>query len=163
MAKVILICGKICSGKTHYAKKLCEKENAVIFSTDEVTFDLTDNAQGEGYDAFARRVNRYLLKKAAEVVSAGCNVILDWGFWTAAERKAATDYFHARDIQTQWHYMDIDDVRWQENIASRNTQVLEGCGGSDFYVDEGLLKKVTSMFEIPEKWEIDVWHYFDRA
>ena len=27
------------------------------------------------------------MKKAVEIVKAGCNVILDWGFWTKAERQ----------------------------------------------------------------------------
>lgn len=45
MAKVIAICGKICSGKTYYANNLKIKENAVILSTDEATFDLVNNEQ----------------------------------------------------------------------------------------------------------------------
>lgn len=47
MAKVIAICGKICSGKTYYANQMKDKENAVILSTDEATYDLIDNKQGE--------------------------------------------------------------------------------------------------------------------
>ena len=49
MGKVYLICGKICSGKSYYAKSLKEKYNAVILSTDEVTYDLINNEQGEFY------------------------------------------------------------------------------------------------------------------
>ena len=64
MSKVILICGKICSGKSYYANIIKEKENAVILSTDEVTFDLTNNEQGENYDAFACKVNNYLRKNS---------------------------------------------------------------------------------------------------
>ncbi|MBQ9326346.1 MAG: hypothetical protein IJ246_11300 [Clostridia bacterium] len=63
MAEVILICGRICSGKSWYARQLQKKIPSVILSTDEVTWDLTDNAQGEGYVALAQRVNRYLRKK----------------------------------------------------------------------------------------------------
>ena len=47
MARIILICGKICSGKTYYARQLKEKYNAVILSTDEATYDLINNEQGE--------------------------------------------------------------------------------------------------------------------
>ena len=32
MAKLIAICGKVCSGKSYYAKNLREKENAVNLS-----------------------------------------------------------------------------------------------------------------------------------
>ena len=158
MGKVIMICGKICSGKSFYAKSLTEHENAVIFSTDEVTYDLTDNAQGENYDAFAKRVNAYLMKMAAEVAAVGCTVILDWGFWTEADRKTASDYFREKDIAVQWHYIDVAPDRWKRNIAQRNERVLRGEGGSDFYVDDGLLRKVNALFEIPSKEDMDEWH-----
>lgn len=63
MAKLLCICGKIGCGKTYYANRLKEQEHAVFLSTDEVTYDLTNNQQGEGYDEFARKVNLYLRKK----------------------------------------------------------------------------------------------------
>lgn len=158
MSKVILVCGKICSGKSYYANQLKEKENAVILSTDEVTYDLMDNEQGPKYDKFVKRVNAYLMKKSVEIVRAGCNVILDWGFWTKQDRQEAAEFFAARNVTVQWHYIDIDEAAWYRNIAFRNHKILNGEGGSDFYVDEGLLKKVLSKFEVPDKREIDVWH-----
>lgn len=154
---IYLICGKICSGKTVYANKLKAKHTAVILSTDEATYDLIDNAQGEFYNGFARRVNRYLMKKAAEIAAAGADVILDWGFWTQADRQEVSQYFRSRILSFQWHYIDIPDSLWRKNIASRNARILAGKGGSDFYVDDGLLKKLLSLFQIPEKDEIDVW------
>ncbi len=70
MSKIIAICGKICCGKSYYAKQIKEKENAVILSIDEATYDLIDNEQGEFYNAFAEIVNKYLMKKAVEIVKA---------------------------------------------------------------------------------------------
>ena len=162
MAKVILICGKICSGKSHYAKQLQQQHNAVILSTDEVTFDLIENQQGEFYNIFARKVNAYLQKKAAQIVRAGANVILDWGFWTKQDRKNISEYFTQQGISCEWHYIDVDDATWYRNIEERNRAVLSGNGGSDFYVDEGLLEKVLSMFEIPDKEEMDIWYPLNR-
>lgn len=86
MSKVIAICGKIASGKTYYANQIKEKENAIILSTDEITYNLIDNEQGEFYDEFCLKVNKYLMKKSVELVNIGCNVILDWGFWTKNNR-----------------------------------------------------------------------------
>ncbi len=157
MAKVYLICGKICSGKTWYAEKLRERLSAVILSTDEVTYDLTDNQQGEVYDAFAKRVNEYLRKKAVQIVQAGANVILDWGFWTKSGRMEISEYFRNRGISYEWHYVDVSDEQWEKNIAERNRRIENGEGGSDFYVDEGLRNKVLSLFEVPAREEIDVW------
>ena len=144
MARIILICGKICSGKTYYARQLKEKYNAVILSTDEATYDLINNEQGEFYNVFAERVNCYLRKKAVEIAKAGANVILDWGFWTSAGRK------------------DIPDEVWYMNIEERNRRISEGRGGSDFYVDEGLLQKLLGRFEKPEQSEMDVWFVPDE-
>ena len=157
MSKIYLICGKICSGKTYYAKHLKETHNAVILSTDEATFALINNEQGEFYNVFAARVNNYLKKKAAEIALAGANVILDWGFWTKKDRTDISAYFSERNIPFEWHYIDIDDETRQRNIAERNDKVKSGNGGSDFYVDEGLLNKVNTIFEVPEQSEIDVW------
>ena len=158
MAKVIAVCGKICSGKSYYAKQLKEKINAVILSTDEATFDLINNEQGEFYNIFAKRVNNYLAKKAAEIVSAGCNVILDWGFWTEQERREITDYFSEQGIDVEWHYIDIDDERWHQLIEKRNIKIKEENSGSDFYIDQGLMDKLLSEFEKPSKSEVDVWY-----
>ena len=158
MAKLLCICGKIGCGKTYYANRLKEQEHAVILSTDEVTYDLTNNQQGDGYDEFAIRVNLYLRKKAVEIVNAGCTVILDWGFWTKENRKEIKRYGENNGVLVEMHYIDIDDKTWYENIEKRNNEVISGNGGSSFYVNEGLLNKVSSLFEIPEKEEIDLWY-----
>ena len=162
MGKVFLICGKICSGKSYYAQTLKEKYNAVILSTDETTYDLINNEQGEFYNVFAERVNLYLRKKAAEICKAGANVILDWGFWTRNNRQEISDYLKNSGVEFEWHYVDVSDDIWTKNINDRNKKVREGNGGSDFYVDDGLLNKVKSLFEVPDKDEIDVWYYNNK-
>lgn len=143
--------------KNILCKAAQKKYNAVILSTDEATFDLINNEQGKFYNVFAARVNNYLKKKAAEIALAGANVILDWGFWTKKDRADISAYFAERNIPFEWHYIDIDDEAWQRNIAERNAKVKSGNGGPDFYVDEGLLNKVNTIFEVPEQSEIDVW------
>lgn len=162
MGKVYLICGKICSGKSYYAKSLKEKHTAVILSTDEATYDLIANEQGEFYNIFAQRVNDYLKKKAVEICKAGANVILDWGFWTKDNRIDISSYLQSCDISYEWHYIDVDDDTWNRNIEERNKRIEEGNSGSDFYVDEGLLNKLLSMFEVPDKAEMDVWYELRR-
>ncbi len=157
MSKVMAICGKICSGKSYYAKQIKEKENAVILSKDEATYELIDNKQGEFYNVFAERVNKYLMKKAVEIVKAGCNIILDWGFWTKAERQETTKYFNQFGIDVEWHYIDIEQTRWEQLIEERNIKIQSGNGGSDIYVDEGLLNKLLSKIEEPTRDEMDIW------
>lgn len=160
MSKIIAICGKICSGKTYYANRIKKREKAVILSTDEMTYDLINNEQGEFYDKFCKKVNMYLMKKSVELVNIGCNVILDWGFWTEIQRKELSKYYKSKNIELEWHYIDIDDIDWEKNIEERNARIEEGNGGSDFYVNDGLRQKLLRTFEIPNRNEIDIWHNF---
>ena len=60
MGKVIIVCGKICSGKSYYSRKLKEELNAVIISPDEATYDLIKNEQGEFYNIFSDRLINWI-------------------------------------------------------------------------------------------------------
>ena len=162
MTKVIAICGKICSGKSYYAKQLKEKENAVILSCDELTHVLFDNNLGDKHDEMSKRIWHYLLKKSEDIIRTNTNVILDWGFWVREDRKCISNYFNLKNIECEWHYIDVDDETWQKNISERNARVLAGNGGSDYYLDEGLMKKLQSKWEEPTKEEISVWIKFKR-
>lgn len=162
MGKVIAICGKICSGKTYYSNQIKEKENAVILSCDELTSELFNNDLGDKHDEMATRIWNYFMKKSVELAKIGCNVILDWGFWTSEQRRYITEYYKAHGITCEWHYIDIELNSWHKNIEERNKKVLEGNGGSDYYLDEGLMKKLLSKWEPPEKNEMDIWYYLKR-
>ncbi len=158
MAKVYLICGKICSGKSYYSKELKNKINGVILSPDEATYDLINNEQGEFYNIFCSRLIKYLDKKVVEIVKSGANVIYERGFWSKEERDKAKKYFKENDVDYELHYVHVSDAVWHKQIEERNKRCLEGKGGSDFYLDEGLMKKLLSKFESPTPDEVDVWY-----
>ena len=88
-------------------------------------------------------------------------MVLDWGFWTKEERISVSRYYQSNGIAYEWHYVDVTDEIWKRNILSRNEAVVSGQSG-DYYVDDGLLKKIESLFEIPTKDEIDVWYINQR-
>ena len=162
MAKIIAICGKICSGKTCYANEIKEKEKAVILSCDELTKALFDNDLGEKHEEMTSRIRSYFQKKSVELVNMGCTVILDWGFWSRETRRSLTGFYRLQNIPCEWHYIDVDDQTWHKNIDERNRRVLSGGGGSDYYLDDGLMEKLLSRWEAPTKEEIQVWHTFKR-
>ncbi len=156
MGKVILTCGKICSGKSYYSKQLKDEFNAVIISPDEATYELLNNEQGEFYDIFSKRLNNYLTRKVGEIAQAGANVIFERGLWSKKERQEVREYYKKLGIECEIHYVCVDDETWKRNIVERNKRVQEGNGGSDFYLDEGLMKKLESLWEEPTKEEYDV-------
>ena len=163
MSKVILVCGKICSGKSFYSKSIKDKYNAVIISPDEATYELINNEQGDFYNIFSERLNNYLTKKVGEIVKAGANVIFERGLWTKKDREKIKKYYKEHNIECELHYVYVDEDTWKNNIEERNQRVLDGNGGSDFYLDEGLMKKLESKWEEPTEDEIDVIHKNNRT
>lgn len=156
MAKVYMTCGLICSGKSTYAEEIRKKYKAVILSVDEITLALFGQDAGEKLDYYVEKAEAYLYEKSLEIIDSGINVVLDWGFWTAKERKYAREFYSSREIEYEFHYIDIDPIEWSKRIQKRNHDILEH-NKNAYYVDEGLAEKVTSIFEIPNKNEVDVW------
>lgn len=156
MAKVIMTCGKICCGKSTYAKQQRIKNNAVILSVDEITLALFDQNIGEKHDTYVEKLEKYLFDKSVEIIETGINVILDWGFWTKEERTYAREFYRSRNIDCEIHFIDISDEIWQERLQKRNHLILAGEINA-YYMDEQLRQKVESIFELPTKDEIDVW------
>lgn len=156
MAKVILICGKICCGKTTYSEQIREKENAVILSVDEIMLSIFGQHTGEKHDEYANNTQKYLFDKSIEFVNAGVSVILDWGFWNKENRDKAKEFYKSHGINTQMHYIDICDETWKQRLSYRNAKVEAGETGA-YFVDENLANKFAAIFETPDKDEIDVW------
>lgn len=162
MGKVILLCGKICSGKSYYARSIKESLNAVIISPDEITYELLNNEQGEFYDIFSKRLNKYLTKLVGEIALSSSNVIYERGLWTKEERKEVVKYYREKNIECELHYICVDDEIWKLNISERNKRIEDGNGGSDFYLDEGLINKLEKLWEEPTKDEYDVIYRVNR-
>ena len=156
MAGVTLICGKICCGKSTYAAKLRQNRRAVVLSVDEVMLALFDPLLGNSHDEIAGRTQRYLLDKSVELISAGIDVILDWGFWTKRGREDTRAFYGRHGIPCEVHYIDVSDDVWLERMARRNAAVQAG-ETTAYYVDENLAAKCTERFEPPARDEIDVW------
>lgn len=148
MAKVIMLCGKLCSGKSSYANALLADSDAVILSVDELMTCLLGKETGEMHDEYVRRSIQYLYRKTADIAHAGADVILDNGLWKREERSYAKEYFASRGIDCEIHYLHISNTEWEYRISCRNANVKAGkC--NDYYVDDGLRRKFLSLFEEP--------------
>ena len=111
---------------------------------------------GDTLDVYVEKLEQYFFQKSVEIVETGINVILDWGFWTKAERDFAKEFYGSRGIEYGFHYISISDEEWYHRLDKRNKDVLEKKSDA-YFVDEGLAEKFKSIFEIPAKDEIDVW------
>lgn len=154
MAKVIMTCGKICCGKSTYARRLQAEGNAVILSIDEITLSLFPDGAGEMHDVYAGRAERYLLSLSLQILKTGTDVILDWGLWTRAQRDRLRAFYTEHGAEYEIRYLRVDQAEWERRIRKRNAGQAED--PSAYYVDEGLFRKVELLFEEPSADETDV-------
>lgn len=156
MAKVILICGKICSGKSTYAEKLRIENKAVLLSIDEIMLALFGLYVGDKHDEYVEKTEKYLFDKSLEIIENGIDVILDWGLWTRDERRYAKEFYSTRGIEHEIHYLNISDETWKARLDKRNRAVSAG-EIIAYPVDDNLAEKFGAIFEVPDRDEIDVW------
>lgn len=149
MAKVIALCGKICAGKSTLARRLRDELPAVILNTDELTLAFPFD-----HDETYPVIKRYVMDKAVQIARAGANVVLDFGFWSRADRNEAKAFFAEAGVELEWRYVSVTDEEWRRNIAARNERVLSGEENS-YFVDEGLAEKCLRLFDEPEPTELN--------
>lgn len=154
MSKVIMLCGRLCSGKSTYSATLRDELGCVVLSVDELMIALLGRETGAMHDEYVRRAKQYICGKAADIARAGADVVLDQGFWTRAERDSAREFFASRGVDCELRYLRITDEEWERRIAKRNAEVAAGRSDA-YYVDDGLKAKFTAMFEEPTEDEAD--------
>ncbi|MDF2566978.1 MAG: hypothetical protein K0R90_434 [Oscillospiraceae bacterium] len=155
MAKVIILCGKIASGKTTYANKLKKKQNAVILSYDDLMLTLYDGCLGDRHNETVNRISQYFFPLAQNIVSLGIDAILDFGFWRKTEREDAREYFESRRIPSELHYITVPEHRRLSQLESRN-QSLKDSTERVYLIDSELCERLDQNFEEPTQNEIDL-------
>lgn len=160
MAKIILICGKICSGKTTYAKKLAAERKAVRLNPDEIMIGLFGEQLGDRHEEILARTLDLLLCKSLEIFRTGIDVIIDFGFWQRHCREHTNAFFASNGVKPEWHYISVSDDDWKKNIEARNSLARKD-GSFDYYVDGNILNKFMNPDDIPERAEMDIW--FDNS
>ena len=148
MPKVILIIGRLCSGKTTYARKVAREEHAVHLNCDELMRTLFPEPLGEDYDRYLARAFDYLFTLTRRLAESGCVPVLDFGFLSRASRQQAARALEG--LTLDWRYLEVPEDEWRRRIARRNVAILAGRGQPDeYYVDDGLLQKLIPRFEPP--------------
>jgi len=156
MAKVMLICGKICSGKTYYARSLAKDNLAVLLSVDEILLALFGTDVGEALDANVAKIEKYLFHKTLELIGDGISAVLDWGFFSREKRRLASEFFAEHAVPFEWYYIDASAEVLQANLEKRNLEIEEK-GILFFHFDVEDARRAWAVFQVPERAEVDVW------
>ena len=155
MSKVYILCGKIASGKTTYARELKEKQKAIILSCDDLLLTLFDGCLGDKHDDIVKRCSAFFNSQAEELIKIGIDVILDFGYWTKSERTAARDYFKTKNIETQLVYFKIPEEQRFDRLRKRN-ESLSNATKRVYIIEEELREHLDLKFQEPSPEEIDI-------
>ncbi len=144
MVKVIVLCGKVGSGKTTYAKKLEADIGAVTLSVDEWMLGIHGrDIPCSNHQEMVERVKKCLYKEADKFLSKGVNVILDFGFWTRKERGAVKERFGSYDVLI--HYLKADEELLYRRLEVRNSSAED----ATYKIERETHERLNARFEEP--------------
>jgi len=158
MATLHLMVGLPCSGKTTAARALATQYSALRLTTDEWHISLfgddfseADDPDHSRHNARHSKLEALLWELATQSLARGTSVILDFGFWTKAER----DEFRrrARDLGVDFriHFADAPEAVLLERLAARNAERPPGT----FHIREAEMRQWFDIFERPTRDELE--------
>ncbi|OMH33783.1 ATP-binding protein [Motiliproteus sp. MSK22-1] len=130
MSKLFIIAGNTGAGKTTYAAKLAQQENAYVFSGDEwmknlFIMDLPDPPSYEWALERTERIETQILNESLKLLDRKINVVLDIGFFAKSQRERVRNFYYRHGLDAITHYLDVDkETRWVR-VDERNTQQNE--------------------------------------
>jgi predicted kinase len=145
MPTTFLLCGKTGSGKTTLAHRLEIEKGAVLISVDAWMLRLFGDSMGRAeFDARLRTLKDIAFELAERILNTGASVVLDWGFWSAEERRNARQRMeHVGDVLLM--YLSVDDGELRGRLKMRNADLPAGT----FEITDAMFEEFSMRFEPP--------------
>jgi len=121
MPTLILICGLPGAGKTTLAKQLEVERSALRLTPDDwmatLNIDLSDEPKRAGIEGLQWEI-------ASRALALGLDVILDWGFWSRAERDDYRERATRLGARTELKYLEVAPSHLWQRLEARNAELL---------------------------------------
>ncbi|WP_218134005.1 AAA family ATPase [Lentzea fradiae] len=145
MPRLILLCGLPCAGKTTLAKRLEREVPAVRLCPDEWISDLGVDLFDE---AFRDRLERRFRRLARDLLLLGQDVVLEFGFWSRAERDELRDMARALGVPVQLRFLDVpfDELVRRLDVRNRTDALV--------VITEEQMAGYAQVFEAPDEAEL---------
>ncbi len=144
MPIVHMIHGFVGAGKTTFSKKLEKDIKAVRFTPDEWICDLYgNNPPAESFHERQDRIHALIRKVADRVLTAGVDVILDYGFWKVADRDETRSWARTLGSETHLYVLEAPESVMTARTLQRSYEIPEGA----LKIDENALKHFRTLFE----------------
>ncbi len=143
---VVLLCGLTGSGKTSLARELEAALPAVRFNVDDAMIALFgEHMPRDVFDRRSATLQALTWQTARRLVELGVHVVLDYGFWTRADRRAAAERARVAGGEPLFVHLDVPRRELERRLARRNATLPEGT----FEVTPAMLDEFSAKFEPP--------------
>jgi predicted kinase len=144
MATLFLICGLPGVGKTTLARQMEQTHPALRLCPDEwiaqILADASDRAE---LDRLRSPVEALQWEVARKVLALGCDVILEWGFWSREERRYYREQAEALGARVEVRFLEPSREELWARLSKRNANPPPGT----FVVTEEQLDLWSSWYE----------------
>lgn len=145
MATVHLLCGKVGSGKTTYARRL-ESNGAMRFSVDEWMLRLYGpHMPRREFDARLSLCMDLILGLAERLATLGVPAVVDAGFWRREQRDQTRARLEAAGVSYCFHYFEVPDAELWRRLEQRNQKLVAGT----FEISREMFELFGGWFEPP--------------
>jgi predicted kinase len=146
MATLFLICGLPGAGKTTLARQIEAARPALRLCPDEwIASILADRNDSDELDRLRDPVEKIQWEVAQRALVLGIDVVLEFGFWSRAERVYFRSQAEALGAQVELRYLELSRAELWQRLEKRNANLPPGT----FPVSEAQLDQWLSAFEAP--------------
>jgi len=143
--------GLPCSGKTTLAKKLETELGALRLTPDEWhRFLYGQDAAHPEHDERHSKIEALQWNIAADALTRGLDVILDFGLWTRAERDDFKQRGTALGAQTKIHYLEVSTEELFKRLQVRNSLASDDVT----FIPIAMMERYLPLFEAPDAEEL---------